>query len=265
MLRVARALSVTAFFTLLGLAGGMPSLAQPAAAEKQSSVRGKVVVAPELLAATEWPVDDARAKSMRTPANVRRPSGRVLAPLTEAVPDVVVVLEGDDVRADTAPPKTLVVEGMRFSPGQALLPRPGPIAIENKQGLPLTIVDQKGATVATIAPGQTQQVSLADGVHTLSMKELPYGVATVRVLAKGRILPFDENGEIARTAVDAGDYELSFYLGANELHRRPLQMGQDGQLYIEATVSANTVVDATIKDASVQIAVPVSGGGGTPE
>lgn len=258
MLRVSRLLAATAFTILLGTA----VYAQPATPEKETGIRGRVIVAPELLAATEWPVDASRAASLRTPANIRRAQGHRLQPMTEAVPDIAVVLEGEDVRPDNLPPKTLVIEGMRFSPGQALLARPGPIAIENKQGIPITVLDEKGVAVATVGVGQTGQVSLSDGQHTLSMKELPYAVATVKVLPKGRVLTFDENGDIPRVPVDAGDYTLSFYLGANELFRKPLVMPDKGLLYVDATVSANTVVDVNIKDASVQIAVPVGGGGG---
>jgi len=264
MLRVSRVLFGTAITFLVGGSLFVPqSLAQEG--DKPTGLRGRVVVAPELLAATEWPVDANRAASLRTPANVRRGQGRRLLPMTESVPDISVVLEGEDVRPDNAPPKTLVIEGMRFAPGQALLARPGPLAVENRQGIPLTVVDDKGTVLATLAVGQTGQFNLAGGVQTLSMKELPYAAATVKVLPRGRLLPFDENGDIALLPLDAGDYSLSFYLGANELFRKPLTMPDGGLLFVDATVSANTVVDASVKDASVQIAVPVGGGPRPPQ
>lgn len=246
---------------LLGTALFFPAtLAQetPPGQEAQRGIRGRVIVAPELLGATEWPVDATRAAALRTPANVRRGQGRRLQPMTEALPDIAVVLEGPNVRPDSLPPRTLVIQGMRFSPGQALLARPGNIAIENKQGIPVTLVDEKGQVLKTLAVGATDQIELREGQHVIGMKELPYAVATVKVLARGRVMPFnDETGDLPLVAVDPDDYTLSFYLGANELFRKALSMPDKGVLFIDATISQNTVVDVTIKDASVQIAVPV--------
>ena len=261
MLRVSSTLSLTAFLILLGTALVVPSaLAQTPPSEKDRGVRGRVVIAPELLAATEWPVDPSRATALRTPANTRRGQGRKLQPMTEMLPDISVVVEGEDVRPDNPPPKTLIVEGMRFAPGQALLARPGPIAIENKQGIPLTIVDANRRVLKTLAVGETAQITLPEGLNLLSMKELPYAAASVRVLGRGRFLSYDEMGELQQVPLSGGDYTLSFYLGANELRRQPLTVPEKGQLFIDATISANTVVDVTVQDASVQIAVPVAPG-----
>jgi hypothetical protein len=258
MLRVSSTLSIMAFTILAGTALHVSAtLAQtPPPSEKDRGVRGRVVVAPELLAATEWPVDAARAAALRTPANSRRGQGRKLQPMMEALPDIAVVVEGEDVRADTQPPKTIVLEGMRFVPGQALLARPGPIALENKQGIPVTIVDAQKHVLKTLAVGETAQINLPEGLNTLTMKELPYAAASVRVLSRGRFLVVDDAGELAQVPLSGGDYTLSFYLGANELRRQPLQVPENGQLFIDATISANTVVDVSVKDASVQIAVP---------
>ena len=254
MLRVTETLALVAFTLLVGTS----LLAQAPPSEKARGVRGRVVVAPELLAATEWPVDASRAGALRTPANARRGQGRKLQPMTEALPDIAVVVEGDDVRADSQPPKTLVIEGMRFVPGQALLARPGPIAIENKQGIAVTIVDGNRRVLKELGVGETAQITLPEGLNQLAMKELPYAAASVRVLSRGRFLTIDDAGELAQVPLSGGDYTLSFYLGANELRRQPLQVPENGQLFIDATISANTVVDVSVKDASVQLAVPPS-------
>ncbi len=263
-MRVSSFLSATASTLIAATALFVPpTLAQPEPTqEAQRGIRGRVIVAPELLGATEWPVDATRAAALRTPANVRRGQGRKLQPMTESLPDIAVILEGPNVRPDNLPPRTLVIQGMRFSPGQALLARPGPIAVENKQGIAVTLVDEKGNTLKALGVDETAQISLPEGQHVIAMKELPYAVATVKVLPRGRVISFnDETGDIPLVPIDPDDYTLSFYLGANELFRKALSMPDKGVLFIDATISQNTVVDVTIKDASVQIAVPVSDGG----
>ena len=258
MLRPSFTLALAALTVVLGAGLFDPALAQSVPTDRQKSVRGRVVVSPELLAATEWPVDAARAAALRTPANTRRPQGRKLHHITESTPAISIVIEGDDVRPDNLPPKTLVVEGMRFVPGQALLTRPGPIAIENRQGIPLSVVDASKRVLKTLAVGETAQVSLPEGVNVLVLKELPYAAATVRVLKRGRFLSIDDSGELSPVDLTGGDYYLSFYLGANQLRREKMTIPENGQRFIDATISENTVVDVSIKDAAIQIAIPLT-------
>jgi hypothetical protein len=231
---------------------------------KEVGVRGRLVVAAELASAKVWPVDEERAKLLRSPANIRRLRGRVPLPLKEPMPALAVVVEGEDVRAVPSPERRLVVEGMRFSPGQALLPRAGSIVIENQHDTFVTVVDTRvvgGKTetnaLATIAAGAKESVELGDGEHTLGLKELPYARANVRVLRQGRILPVNADGTIPYVDLASGDYSLAFFLGAAELRREPLTIAPNGLVFIDATVSANTVVDVTQKDANLQVAVPV--------
>ena len=254
MVRVPVLSASLAFVVLVGTA----AFSQPAEGEKEKGIRGRVVVAPELLAAAEWPVDAARGEALKTPANVRRPQGRRLQPLMEPLPELLVLVEGEDVRPSNAGPKTIVIEGMRFVPGQMLLPRGGPVAIENKQGQPITVVDGAGKELATLTPGETKQVTMLEGVHELRMRELPYAKASLKVLSRGRSLPVTIEGDIPLVELIGGEYELSFWLGVSELHRRPFRVAQNGLVYIDATVSANTVVDVTIKDASYQVPIPVA-------
>ncbi len=247
-------LGVSTFFFVVLL--GSPVLAQePPPAVREAGVRGRIVVAPELQAATELPVDAARAESLRTPAHVRRARGRKVLPMMEPVPELSIVVEGEDVRADTAPPKTIVLEAMRFVPGQVLLTRPGPLAVENRQGQPITIVDGD-KPLDTIPAGETRQVTLSAGPHVLSMRELPYARANVKVLERGRVLPLDANGDIPFVGFVEGDYQLSFWLGVGELHRREFSVARNGLSYIDGTVSGNTVVDVSIKDVADRIAAP---------
>jgi hypothetical protein len=226
---------------------------------RENGLRGRLIVAPELRAAKEWPVDDRRADALRTAANVRRASGRPRAPMTEELPAISVVVDGEDVRNEPAPERTMVIEGMRFVPGQILLPRPGPIKFENKQGQPVTIVDENGKALGTVAAGATEAVAVPEGRHELSMKELPYARASVTVLSHAKVLPVEADGTIPLVDVPSGEYTLAFYLGAAELRTQKLTMPGSGLLFIDATLSANRVVDVTVKDASIQIAVPVGG------
>ncbi len=247
--RVAFALSILAVAL-----GAVPVSADPA---RETGIRGRLVVSPELLAAKEWPVDKVRAEALRTPANVRRARGRPVKPMTEARPPISVVVDSEDLRNEPLPPLGVVVEGMRFTPGQLLLPHPGSITVENRQGQSVTIVDQSGKELGTIEAGAKAPVSLGAGKHELSMKELPYARASVTVLAHAKLLPVGADGSIPLVEVPGGDYELAFYLGAAELRTQKLTLPDAGLLFIDATLSENTVVDVTIKDASVQIAIPV--------
>jgi len=237
-----------AALALLSLAFATFAVAASADPPRENGIRGHVVIAPELRAAKEWPVDDARAAALRTPANVRRPRGRPINPMTEALPAISVVVDGEDLRNEPPPERSLVVEGLRFSPGQMLLPRPGPVQIENKQAQPITVVDETGKALGTIAAGATGAVSVSEGKHELSMKELPYARVSVTVLAHGQVLPVDGNGDIPLVDVPSGDYTLAFYLGAAELRTQKLKVPGSGFLYIDATMSANTVVDVTVKE-----------------
>lgn len=250
-----RRTSLVVFCLLSGLLA-LPSVADP---PRESGIRGRLVVAPELRDAKEWPVDDSRAAALRTSANVRRPRGRPIAPMMEPLPAITVVVDGEDVRNEQATERTIVVEGMRFVPGQLLMPQPGVLKIENKQRQAITVVDQTGKALATVAAGQIGSVSVAAGKHELAMKELPYARASVTVLAHAKELPVAADGTIGLVDVPSGDYTLAFYLGAAELRTQKLTMPSSGLLFIDATLSANTVVDVTVKDASVQIAVPVGG------
>ena len=101
-------------------------------------------------------------------------------------------------------------------------------------------------------------MSLPEGVNVLVLKELPYAAATVRVLKRGRFLSIDDSGELSPVDLTGGDYYLSFYLGANQLRREKMTIPENGQRFIDATISENTVVDVSIKDAAIQIAIPLT-------
>ena len=188
----------------------------------QRGVAGHVAVSPELMGATDWPVDEDRAKTRLTPARVRRPMGRALQSLTEPVPELMVVVQGDATRGAVTPiERRLKLEGMRFTPGQILLPRPGPLTIENRQAV---------------------------GMITLAVKELPYANASVRVLERSLVLPVNEKGDIPLTDVPAGDFQLAVYLGANPLRVQPLQVPEMSVAWIDASVSSKGVVDISVRD-----------------
>lgn len=229
----------------------------PTDAMKQHGVRGHIVIAPEILTATEWPAGAERERSRATPSRIRRPAGRgVLTPAMEPVPALLIVVEGENARGENPAPAPLRLEGMRFAPGQMLLPRAGPLAIENKQSTRVTIVNKDGDKLVVIEPGQTGVARLKSGEEVITTLELPYARASVRVLERATVLPFDKAGELSLVRIDGGDYKLAFYLGAKLLLAQPIQLFDDRVTFIDATVSAKEVVVPTIKDASLRIAVP---------
>lgn len=232
--------------------------AQDPPANKETGVRGRVVVEPALLAATEGPLEASTAEALRTTALVRRPAGRPLRQMTGPMPDLQVVIEGEDLRVESAPPRTLVVEGHRFTPSQVLLTRPGAVAIENRHATPITVMKGTEA-VAIVAPKETAQVTLTAGEHALSIREMPYARGHARVLERGLTLPIGDNGDLPFTALVEGEYSVSFWLGTERLYQpTPFKHTRNGLEYIDATVSANRVVTVAIKDASLQVAVPVA-------
>jgi hypothetical protein len=241
------------FFVLVGTV----SFAQEPNKDKESGIRGRVVVEPELLAATEGAVDEVVAAALRTPSYVRRPRGRRVHPVVASLPELQVVLQGEDTRADNAPPKTVVFEGHRFTPPQTLLTRPGPLAVENRHKTPITFTI--GAETTTIGPGETKQLQLAVDKHVLTPKEFPYAKGQVTVLERGIALPVDDNGDIAFTQLVEGEYNVTVWLGTSLLYQpTPFRLPRGGLSFIDATVSANRVVTVAIKDASLQVAVPVA-------
>ncbi len=252
-MRSLHGLSCFLFLVLVGTA----TFAQEPGKDKESGIRGRVVVEPELLAATEGPVDEVIAAALRTPSYARRPRGRRVHPVVASLPSLQVVLQGEDLRADGAPPKTVVFEGHRFTPPQTLMTRPGALAIENKHATPISFTI--GADTTTIAPGETKQVTLLAGTHVLSPKEFPYAKGQVQVLERGVVLPFDDNGDIAFMQLVEGEYNVTVWLGTELLYQpTPFRLPRGGLSYIDATVSANRVVTVAIRDASLQVAVPVA-------
>lgn len=242
---------------LLLLALAPTAWAQEVPLEKQKGVRGRVVAAEELFS-TPTRLSQARESALRGDAIVRRPLGRPLTPIVEPPPALVVMLEGDGIRQESAETPRLVVEGMRIVPGSLVAPRPVAVQIENRQATPITIVDQKGATIAKVAPGGTADAALGSGEHLLSIQEMPFATAEVRVLERGRILPVTA-GEIPLVDIPGGEYTLTFFFGAEPLRIQQLVIPDQGLVFIDATVSALKVVEVSIKDASMRVALPPSG------
>ncbi len=225
--------------------------------DKQKGVRGRVVVAQELLTSPAA-LSPAREKALRGSALVRRPVGRALRPLLEPAPALVVMLEGDGIRQEDVPTPTIRFEGRRFLPGSLVMPRAGVVHIENHDAETVTIVDEGGSVLAKLAGGAAADANLRTGDRTLSTVEMPYATAAVKVLDQGRVLPLKGN-EIPLTDIPGGEYTLTFFFGAEPLRIQPLQVPDQGLVFIDATVSALKVVEVSIKDASMRIAVPPSG------
>jgi hypothetical protein len=229
-----------------------------AAIEKvDPGVRGKIVVSPEL-PNTEWPLTPDEEKARRAPARVRRPAGRAEPkPLTERRPELLVVLEG--ARSDATIPRKLVVQGHRFLPSQILMPKAGDLAVENKMGKKITILDGQGRALVALEPGETKTAPLPEGTATLAVEEIPSARAFVRVLDRARVLPVKDNGDVDFVGVEPGEYKLVFYHGAEPVYQQPLALGDEKVLFIDATVSAKAVVTVAVKDATIRIAVPQQG------
>lgn len=231
-----------------------PALAQDVPIEKQKGVRGRVVVAPELLS-TPVVIEGERERLLRSPAIVRRPMGRKPTPIVEPPPALVVMLEGDGLpKLDGGSLPKLVFQGMRFSPGSLVVPRPSRVQVENKHNKPITLL-ASGKSGAAIPPGEVGEIELPAGEHMLTVKELGFAAANVRVLEKGRPLPV-KDGEIPLVDIPGGSYQLAFFLGAEPLRIQPITVPDRELVFIDATVSALKVVEVSIKDASMRVAVP---------
>lgn len=240
--------------TLLAASLALPALAQEVPLDKQKGVRGRVVVAPELLS-TRVPIEGDRDRLLRRSAIVRRPMGRKPAPLLEDPPALVVMLEGGGLpKVEGAALPKLVFQGMRFSPGSLVVPRPSRVQVENKHGKPITLVAGSKMS-APIPPGEVGEIELAAGEHLLTVKELDFAAANIRVLERGRPLPV-KDGEIPLVDIPGGSYQLAFFLGAEPLRIQPITVPERELVYIDATVSALKVVEVSIKDASMRVAVP---------
>jgi hypothetical protein len=232
----------------------LPAFAQDVPLDKQKGVRGRVVVAPELLS-TPVPIEGERDRLLRSPAIVRRPMGRKPQPILEAPPALTVMLEGDGLpKAEGAALPKLVFQGMRFSPGSLVVPRPSRVQVENKHQKPITL-SVGGKAGPAIAPGEVGEIELPAGEHLLTVSELAFAAANVRVLDKGRALPV-KDGEIPLVDIPGGSYQLAFFLGAEPLRIQPITVPERELVFIDATVSALKVVEVSIKDASMRVAIP---------
>ncbi len=247
--------AAVAMLLVAATVGSAPARAQDVPLENQMGVRGQVVIDPALLS-TPVPLAGERERRLRGGAIVRRPLGRVLLPLVEQPPALVVMLEGNGLRnVDTALPR-LVFQGMRFSPGGLVTPRPTRVQIENKQGRAITFAAGLLKTLP-IEPGKVGELDLGPGEHLLTTKEMPFATAAVRVLDKGRPL-LVKGGEIPLTEIPGGTYQLTFFFGAEPLRIEDISVPDRGLVFIDATVSALKVVEVSIKDASMRVAVPPS-------
>lgn len=241
------------------------TFATSAAAEAgaiKSGVRGRVIVAPELSSATHWPARDEIVARVTAGARVRRPSGHA-APqplLLERLP-LVIVLEG--VRHQQAvPPTELRVEGQRFVPAEVVLPRPGRLRLTNAHRTQATVRDSAGAVIAALPPGESAEIDLDVGEHTLTLTEYPFARAQVRALGPSRVLTVTRTGDIPAVPVDEGDYQLAFYEGARALQVQTLQVPASRYVAIDGSVSANGVVTVSVKEGDLQVAAPT--GSDTP-
>lgn len=225
------------------------------AAGVQGGLRGRVVIAPEYAATQSWPVDEAEQRRIASGSRVRRPAGEAVRPLSEPMPELHIVLEG--ARPPQPPePRKVRIEGMRFVPTQVLVARPGELLIENTQRTPATVVVEGGDVLGTIGPGESATFALNEGEHSLTLQELPWARAKVKVLRPSRFLPVTKSGEIEPLAINSGDYDLSFYHGTRALRVQSLTIPDEKYLAIDAAVSANGVVTVSIKDGDLQVAVP---------
>jgi hypothetical protein len=239
---------------VIALSASVRAQPQRVPLDQEQGVRGRVVIAPELLS-TPVPLSPERERRLRGTAIVRRPMGRKLQLLAEPPSAFVVMLEGEGLRGgDNVAQPLLIVQGMRFSPGGLVIPRPTRLQIENKQSMAVTILAGARPT-RPIAPGEIGEIELAAGQHLLTIKELPFASADVRVLERGRALPLNDD-EIPLTDIPGGTYDLTFFFGAEPLRIQPIIVPDTSLVFIDATVSALKVVEVSVKDASMRVAVP---------
>ncbi|HEY4222492.1 MAG TPA: hypothetical protein VGO62_14150 [Myxococcota bacterium] len=238
----------------IALASASAVAADEVPLDKQKGVRGRVVIAPELLT-TPVKLTGPREKALRGTALIRRPLGRPIAPLVEPPPALVVMLEGDGIRDENPEQQKVKIEGQRFLPSSLVMARVANLHVENHQKEDLTLIDDKGGVLGKIPAGGAIDAPLRAGEHELSLAEMPYATASVRVLERGRVLPL-KDGEIPLVEISGGEYQLTFFFGAEPLRIQPLPIPEQGLVFIDATVSALKVVEVSLKDASMRIAVP---------
>jgi hypothetical protein len=255
----ARPLQAFLFALLLGAVPGV-LIAQPAPGDGpiKSGIRGRFVIAPELLERRTWPMDPERSKELRVSSRVQRPTGRgALGVRSEPMPELLVALEGARSRStDEQPPRKLVLEGMRFVPGQILVARPGVLVVENRHSKPMTIRADEGDVNVSIEPGKSAEVPLTAGLHGLLVAEMPFARAQVRVLDKAVLVKVNDDGTVPPTAVEAGDYQLAFYHGVKALRVQELPIPDGAYVAFDAAASANAVVTVSIKKGDLEVAVP---------
>jgi hypothetical protein len=231
----------TTWVLCLALLAGQASA--QVALRREEGIRGKVVIAPELLKSTTRVVDAARAATLRTPARLRWPSGRTLAPVTEPRGEILVVLNGRDAPREARTPPTVVARGMQFFPSQVLLPRAGEFLLKNEQKSALVVMfedAERKANVDTrvsIAPGEIGRIPAPEGNWQLVVEDTPSQRVAVTVLHDGRVLKMADNGDVAFIEVPGGDYTLSVYVGSTVLSQKPLTIPERGLMYFEATVT----------------------------
>jgi hypothetical protein len=217
----------------------------------QSGVLGRVTVDPALAnAKTRLLRGDKGAPTMKATSGARivRPAGILpLEAATEPMPELKLVLKGAESKA-ADPPTKVVFESGNFSPRHALMPNPGPLAVENKSTQEITLLNAKGEKMASIPPNSEQAIQMAAGEQALKVKLMPHAEIRLVVLQRSAQIPLDaKTGRLVATPVASGDYELAFYLGADALRVHPVKVPAAGALNVEASVSDKEVVTVTAK------------------
>ncbi|MBL92207.1 MAG: hypothetical protein CMH56_10425 [Myxococcales bacterium] len=193
----------------------------------------------------EAEIDEIKALSA---ARVERAAGKgFIAPLTEAMPKLQMVIAGKDLPKQQHELE-IGIEGLRFVPAHALLPQDGVVTLVNRQEIPIELsTSLERLERIKLAPGQRKSLAFKRGEHRVALMDFPHAVLDLTVLDKAIAINFDmETGKIDATPIAPGDYHLGFYLGARPLHIQPVSVPSEGALQIAATVSSNEIVTVSV-------------------
>jgi hypothetical protein len=217
--------------------------------DKAHGLKGHVSISNDLTSRTTWPLTDARAKSITSPARTRRPMGRLVGPLSEPMPALTFLLEGDAAHTEPQKPSTVVVAGQQFLPSELLLVHGGVLAVDNRSAGKLSFVDSDGKDLGSVAAGAQGQLTLRRGDHTVSVKEIPSMKLLCRVVENAVLLAWKDNGDIPLFDVPGGDYNLTVYLGATTLATKPVSISDTRVQDLQVSVSATGAVEMSVRDA----------------
>lgn len=222
--------------------------APPASAMEKSGVLGTIRIAERLLDQKRRVIPERAYRLEERTWRVRRPSTRgPLAPVTEPMPAIRVLLEGATPPEDLEP-VVLKIADDGFQPQQALRCAPGVVTIENTSTNTWSLVDANKKDLGQVPAGGKLDLKLAEGVTEVRVLEIPNAHAKLRVLTAALPLKWNaKNGKLPATVVAPGDYKLGVYLGAELLGQHAVSVPRAAAAILDVSVSEREVATIHVK------------------